>query len=233
MKKWTIIFAITTLLLLAGIIFLLNRDGYFRTFAFVASDHTNYDYVNPVYLQRESLFEVSPMEEVDRLFLGDSITARGEWSDFFPGEKVVNRGIDSDVTAGVLNRLDVVIKQNPKKIFLMVGINDIRQEINPAATHSNYEEILKRLTTELPDCKIYVQSVLPAQNGIGIDNTKVQTLNEDIKALADQYHCVYINIYDELVDEKNALSKEFSMDGVHLTGQAYEIWIELISKMGY
>ena len=88
MKKWTIIFAITTLLLLAGIIFLLNRDGYFRTFAFVASDHTNYDYVNPVYLQRESLFEVSPVEEVDRLFLGDSITARGEWSDFFPGEKV-------------------------------------------------------------------------------------------------------------------------------------------------
>jgi len=228
MKKWTIVFATTTLLFFVGILFLLKRDGYFESLKYAMSDHSDYNYENAVYRQRESLFEVSPMEDVDRLFLGDSITARGEWSEFFPNEKVVNRGIDSDVTAGVLNRLDVVVKQNPKKLYLMIGINDIRQGINAETTHANYEEILKRITSELPDCEVYVQSVIPANISTGIDNKNVQALNEDIKSLASTYGCKYINVYDALVDQDNSLPPEYTIDGIHLTGEGYKIWLELI-----
>ena len=62
------------------------------------------------YDQRELLFESLPASENDIIFLGNSITDGGEWSELFQNPNCKNRGISGDVVAGVLNRLETITR---------------------------------------------------------------------------------------------------------------------------
>lgn len=225
-KKLIFFLIICCGLLFCMVLFLLYRGGYF-TSLYNTVNAVPYSYEdNAQYIQRESMFEISPATEADIVFVGDSITARGEWQEFFPDKVVLNRGIDSDVTEGVYNRLSVIIEAKPEKLFLMIGINDLRQKIPNETTLDYYEKILDTLQSSLPECEIYVQSVLPVNSSTGIPNAEVQALNKGIKELADSFNITYIDLYSLLVDENNDLPVKYSVDGVHMTGDAYEIWID-------
>lgn len=39
------------------------------------------------------------------VMLGDSITARGEWSEFFNSSDIANRGVEGDNAQGMLGRV--------------------------------------------------------------------------------------------------------------------------------
>ena len=85
--------------------------------------------------KRISLFEeFSP--KVDVVFVGDSITEGGEWSDFFPNISVANRGVDSDITADILRRLDSIVSLNPEIKYNMVTqtIEDGDYDLNTGNT---------------------------------------------------------------------------------------------------
>lgn len=229
-KKIILLLSISCGLLFCMVLFLLYRGGYF-TSLYNTINAVPYSYGdNAQYIQRESMFEISPATKADIIFVGDSITARGEWQEFFPDKVVLNRGIDSDVTEGVYNRLSVIIEAKPEKIFLMIGINDLRQNIPTETTVDYYEKTLDTLQASLPDCEIYVQSVLPVNSSTGIPNTQVQTLNVAIKELADSRNLIYIDLYSLLVDETNDLPSVYSVDGVHMTGEAYEIWLDALKE---
>ena len=57
------------------------------------------------YFTKKSVFEHSTVSEVDKVFIGDSISDYGEFQEYFPGEVVLNRGIRNDYAEGVLNRI--------------------------------------------------------------------------------------------------------------------------------
>ena len=69
------------------------------------------------YHQRVSLFRSLPQTTGDIVFLGNSITDGGEWTEMFADQKVKNRGISGDITPGLLNRLDEVYNRKPAKVF--------------------------------------------------------------------------------------------------------------------
>src|SRR5262249_13245023 len=54
-----------------------------------------------------------PEDQIDVIMLGDSITAQGEWAELFPRAKILNLGLGSDTSAGLLNRLRDVIDRDP------------------------------------------------------------------------------------------------------------------------
>lgn len=229
-KKIILFLSLFCGLLACMLLFLLYRDGYFKSL-YQTVNAVPYSYQdNAQYIQRESMFELSPVKKADIVFVGDSITARGEWQEFFPDKVVLNRGIDSDVTEGVYNRLSIIIEEKPEHLFLMIGINDLRQNIPIERTIDYYGKILDTLQTSLPECEIYVQSVLPVNSSTGIPNTDVQALNEAIRKLSDNRSIPYIDIYSLLVDENNDLPHSYSIDGVHMTGEGYQIWIDVVSE---
>ena len=218
-------------LLLAMTVFLLIRGNYFTILRQTMS-HETYHYTdNASYVQRKTQFEMLPDRDTDVVFLGDSITARFEWQEYFRDLTVANRGIDSDVCEGAANRLDTVIGQNPDKIFIMIGINDIRQQIPSDVTIRYYEQMIHSLQDALPACRIYLQSVLPVNSSTGIDNTQVQALNEKIKELAEANSLTYIDLYSKVVTKDNDFTD--TCDGVHPTGEGYLIWMQAISKYVY
>lgn len=83
------------------------------------------DKYSTYYYQRATLFEELSVNSDDVLFVGNSITDGGEWYELFNNPNVKNRGISGDTTYGVYDRISTLLKGHPKKIFLLIGINNV------------------------------------------------------------------------------------------------------------
>ncbi len=93
------------------------------------------------YQQRLTFFRGMKPVSHSVVFLGDSITDGAEWSEIFGNKKMLNRGISGDVTAGVLYRLDEVVRHNPKKVFILIGTNDLARGVESEQVISNIYRI--------------------------------------------------------------------------------------------
>jgi lysophospholipase L1-like esterase len=153
---------------------------------------------------------------------------------------VVNRGIGGDITFGVLKRLDDVIKRQPSKLFLLIGINDIGKDIPDAVIADNIRKIILRVQAESPSTKKYVESILPVNPDVPnfpqhYDKQEhVINTNKLIKKVAEETRCPYLNIHDLFTDEQGRLDTKYTKDGLHLTaeGSGYEKWIGYLRAQG-
>lgn len=185
--------------------------------------------------QKVSLFDEIPVERGDIVFLGNSITDGGEFSELLGDKKIKNRGINSDVISGVRERLRQVTDNSPSKIFLLIGINDVSHNKTVDSLAAEYERLVKEIRTQAPVTKLYIQSVMPVNNDFcryknlqGKENVIV-CLNERLKDIAEKNGAVYINLWDALaVPETGKLRSEFTNDGLHLLGKGYKAWINAI-----
>ncbi|HEY0041529.1 MAG TPA: GDSL-type esterase/lipase family protein, partial [Flavisolibacter sp.] len=131
--------------------------------ALVASSQQEVDtsYRTTYYEQKATLFRLLPDTKGEIIFLGNSITDIGEWTEIWQNLNVKNRGISGDNTFGVLARLDEVTSSKPAKIFIMIGINDIAKGTPDSAIIANHKKMYERIRSVSPKTKIYVQSILP------------------------------------------------------------------------
>ena len=190
-----------------------------------------------MYVARKgSAITASRLESADVVFLGDSITDDGSWDEYFPGLRVVNRGVGGDRTEHVLERFARIRRLRPSKIFLMIGVNDLSAEISVGGIQHNYTALFDRFDTELPDTEIYLQGVLPvAADFVLVDavNDKTAVLSEALKAQARERGYEYIDVRALFLDEAGFLSSEFTQDGIHLMGNAYSLWRDLVTPSVY
>ncbi len=190
---------------------------------------------NRYYEKRESMYMSAVSYPTDVVFVGDSITDRFAWEECYPDITVKRRAIVGDTTAGVLSRVDSILATQPSKIFIMVGTNDLYQlckekELDEKAYDevvNNYIAILDAFAEGAPDATIYVESVLPMRE-LDQDemersdyNELIQRFNKDLVMIAEDHKVTYLNLWKVLADEDGALREEYTMDGLHLTPQAY------------
>lgn len=180
--------------------------------------------------RKVSLFSVLPIEENDIVFLGNSITDGGEFNELFNRGDVKNRGISSDVITGVEKRLEQVTSSHPRKIFLLIGINDVSHGLSVGQLSERYERLVKKIRTQSPETELYVQSVMPINNDFhryrnltGRERTVVE-LNKCIKRIAEENDAKYIDLWPFLADYNGHLKREFTNDGLHLNGLGYRAW---------
>ncbi len=191
----------------------------------------------PYYRDKTSHFRTLPNTNSEIIFLGDSLTDYCEWAEFFRDKRIKNRGISGDTTYGILNRLDEIVDSKPQKLFLMVGINDLNQGREISNILNDYRLILEKLKAQVPNTEVFIQSVLPINNresqnklGLRLNNDKVIELNAKLKDLAKGFSFNYIDLFTSLSDGTNELDACYTSDGVHLNGQAYLIWKEIIER---
>ncbi len=187
------------------------------------SDNVQYD-------RKVSLFEVLSESKADVAMVGDSLTEGARWDEFFPDVKIINRGICSDITSGVENRISSIIKTNPEKIFLMIGINDIALGIEQEEIYSNIESIIKKISSELPETKIYIQSILPVASD-DINRQTIININTDLQKLCESNGITYVDLHSRFVNEDGYLNTKYAdKDGLHLNGLGYGLWREIIKE---
>ena len=226
MKKLKVFFVLSLVvnLIVIGVgSFIVYKQGgmaVVKTF-FSSQEYTDY------YLQKQGLFGTFDYEEVDKVFLGDSITDHGEIQTYFPGEVVLNRGIVEDDTKGVLNRIDEVVKREPKEVYILLGINDIGQEVDVKVYEKNMEKIIQSFNQKTT--KVIVQSILPVNNKEfrnTISNETVDQFNETLQKLAEENGIQYVDLNQHFENANGQLKKEFTVDGIHLTNEGYDMWME-------
>ncbi len=190
---------------------------------------------NPYFGQRRSLLDVLPVTSKDSVFLGNSITDGCEWAELFNNRHVKNRGISADRSSWLLDRLDSIVAGHPRKLFLMIGCNDLAAGATPAEVETNVRKIVERFRTESPWTRIYIQSILPV-NGRSFDLYRdhyaqaeaIRATNRLLEALCDGTQVVWIDLCGELADSNGDLNAAYTNDGLHLTGEGYIVWRDAI-----
>ncbi|MBF0458581.1 MAG: hypothetical protein HQK99_11900 [Nitrospirae bacterium] len=177
------------------------------------------------------------------VFLGDSLTAEADWNALFPNGNIVNHGIGGDTTIDIYNRLGYVIKDAPKRIFIMAGINDIFMGRPIEELIQTYNKIISVLITRLPNVEIYVMSILPVNFEFRGDfhnsyiNSVIITTNERIKQAVNKYKrdkVKFLDIHGTFTENRTSkLNPMFTDDGVHLTPQGYLNWKQQIKPYVY
>jgi lysophospholipase L1-like esterase len=175
--------------------------------------------------RRLSQFEVLSTNPVAVVFVGDSITEGGLWSEWLPDVDVINRGISGNTTQDILDRMHQIVSVKPDKLFVMIGVNDLNKRLGVAVALRNYTTLFDLIDAQLPQTEVYIQSVLPV-NAVWplIDNTHIPTLNAALVQHADERGYRYIDLHSVFSDAEGALKPDLSNDGIHLLAPGYRLW---------
>ena len=164
------------------------------------------------------------------IMLGNSITAECEWAELMQNPDIINRGVIADGTGDILSRLDPIVAAKPKKIFLLIGVNDLMFLTLPQI-EDFYEKIVLRLVKETPTTQLYLESILPIHNDLrrnGMKNEDIDMLNTTIEQIAKKYSAIYIDLNTKFKNTEGSLRTEFSLDGIHLNGEGYLLFRDIL-----
>lgn len=191
------------------------------------------------YYDRKALFANQPaLTSKDIIMLGDSHIEGGrDWAAKLGQKHVINLGIAGDEALGVFDRLDPIVKAHPRRIYLMVGINDISHTIDLDSILGNIKLVVHKIRTASPQTQLYVQSLLPINETTGrwrllVGKTAlVPRLNAKLKALAVAEGAVYLDLYSLFKDkDSDVLPLNLTVDGLHLNSDGYAIWVNALKK---
>ena len=188
--------------------------------------------VNPdvYYARRATLFDLLPVYSSDIIMLGNSLTDGAEWNELFDNCYVKNRGIVGDIIPGFFERLEPILKGQPRKIFIMGGVNDISHGVSADSIVSAMTQVVTTIQARCPKTEIYVQSMLPFNNDVrlwkllkGREQVVVDG-NKGLESMCQRLGVTFINLYPLFVGENGKMKPEYTNDGLHLMGGAYLIW---------
>lgn len=165
------------------------------------------------------------------IFLGDEITKNYNLYAYFDQENLVNQGITSGTIPKVMENLNSAIILSPKKVVIMIGVNDlINANGIDNSIKENYKNLIDAIRNRSPKTEIIIESLLP------INSEKYSNLNKDItefnnyiKSIADLYNLEYIDLWS-IFNKKNNSTDSYAKDGINLNIKGYELITEALEK---
>lgn len=182
------------------------------------------------YARRATLFDELPIGKKDIVMLGNSLTDGCEFNELMGNRHIKNRGIVGDIVQGFIDRIDPIIKGQPKKLFIMGGVNDISHDVSADSIARVMEKLIVMVKQGSPRTKIYLQSLLPFNNEVrewrllvGREHVVVEA-NILLEQVARRQGVTWINLYPLFADDQGRLRADLTNDGLHLMGKGYLIW---------
>jgi len=191
------------------------------------------------YQERLAVFKKEKVVTGKIVFLGNSITEGANWKKLLKDSTVINRGISGDITFGVLNRADEVIKLKPSKLFVLIGINDLYKEIPDEIILQNIFSFVRMLKSGTPGTKIFIQSILPVNKTFknfpkNYDKDEhITTINTQLQKLGKHFGYTYIDLHNQFTNNSMQLDEKYSYDGLHLNSVGYLHWAEILKSSKY
>ncbi len=233
MKKWFLISVVINVVLLVAVAFLLMQTDGFGAIKNAlkigakpaySRDFTQY------YETRKSIFDAMPNDTNEIIFLGNSITNYCDWGELLGMPNIKNRGINGDDIPGVIKRLDKILESKPLKIFLLIGTNDLWRKRTVEQIVSDYEKVVEEIRRKSPETQLYLQSILPTHENPNRNNLDIMKINESISQIAQKNSLTYIDLFGLFKTPANELNMAYSIDGLHLNGQGYLLWRDVLPE---
>jgi len=164
------------------------------------------------------------------VIIGDSI------SQWLPSELLLsdrfylNQGISGDTTGGILQRLSVLDQVSPDTIYVMAGVNDLRNGKTNEEILANLQKIMQQLRQTHPQAQVIINSVLPTRL-VAVPSDRTTFLNQQIAHLAEQEGVRYLELTSAFTESDGTLRREFTTDGLHLNPQGYAVWTSALRSL--
>lgn len=184
--------------------------------------------IEKIKVEKENVLTYDDIKKKDNIvFLGDSIMDWYPIEEIFGDLPIVKSGIAGYETDDILSRMDeMVYRYNPTKVFLLIGTNDLkRDEDKTKETANKIIEILNNIKTKRPMTKLYYQSIYPVNRNLSAAeerfNDEIQEVNKILKEYCSKNNVTYIDMYDELADNKGNFKDTLTKDGLHPNDLGY------------
>ncbi len=158
---------------------------------------------------------------------------------------IYNRGIGGFTTTDMLEHMEeMVFGTEPSRIFINIGTNDIGSpDYRLEALLERYEEIITRIRERLPEAEITMMAYYPVNETdklpegewgktafVTRTNENIAIANEAIEKLAAKKSCRFVNVNEGLTDERGKLKKEFTIEGIHMYANGYQVVLDNLKK---
>ena len=158
---------------------------------------------------------------------------------------IYNRGIGGFTTSDMLEYMEeMVFGTEPSRIFINIGTNDIGSpDYRLEALMERYEEIITRIQERLPKAEITMMAYYPVNETdklpegewgktafVTRTNENIAIANEAIEKLAAKKGCRFVNVNEGLTDERGKLKKEFTIEGIHMYANGYQVVLDNLKK---
>lgn len=179
---------------------------------------------------RRRYFAAVPVPPRRVLFIGDSITEGGLWSDLLPELPTTNRGIGGEATYDLAERVDEAIN-DPVAVSLLIGTNDLHgprrlRDVTQVAERT--EEIIRRIRAQAPHAFLLVNSLLPRTE---LFADRLRAINARNEEAAARHGATYVDLWPTFADGAGAIKTEYARDNLHLTPEGYLAWAAVLRPL--
>lgn len=179
----------------------------------------------------------------DAAFIGDSRTVGLENTCPYPkatffcyvGMHIDNAVSDpaftlSNGNAGTV--IDALSEGSYGRIYINLGTNELGWPYIENF-QDYYRDLIQQIQAVQPEATVYAESILPVTaarelEGDDITNANVVRFNEAIQQVCTETGAVYLNCWEALADDSGCLPEDWSVDGIHLLGEACDKWLDYI-----
>jgi lysophospholipase L1-like esterase len=188
---------------------------------------------------------VGPEWFSDAVFIGNSLEqgfmlyAGLKTADMFAVQSisVANIGTDHVINAGggvYLTILDAMARKSYRKVFVMLGINELSWATKESF-YTKYAGVIDKIRELEPEAELYLQSITPvtarqSDNSTTFTNPRIHEYNEVIRQLAEDKEAHYLYVFDALADEDGCLPAGSTDDGIHPYPKYYPQWLTYLES---
>lgn len=187
----------------------------------------------------EKFVQQAKKDDIDLLFLGDSITERwlthgkDVWKDRYVDKyKVADFGIGGDRTQHVLWRIEHGELEgiHPKVVVLMIGTNNAASN-PPAQIADGIKKIIDHIRSKT-GAKVLLLGIFPRGKNNADPRRKVDSeVNQIIKSYDDGENVRYLEIWKEFLEPDGTLSRKIMPDLLHPNEKGYTIWADTMQPL--
>lgn len=171
------------------------------------------------------LYEYGGLEEIAAFYASKGLTVYK----LFDAEIVKVPGQRQNLTIE-----DALLNNEFKKIYLMVGINEMGTGTVETFT-AKYKEVVDHLLELQPNAILYIQGILKvtterSKQGDYINNEGIVARNEALSGLADNRRIFYLDANPVICDDTGGVVSSYTTDGVHLKAQYIQLWKDYLKE---
>jgi lysophospholipase L1-like esterase len=193
------------------------------------------------YHERVAQFERENVPRRNVVIVGSSHVEGLDAAALLPRWQVVNRGIAADRIGiderGILHRLDSsVFDCDPSVVVLQNGVNDLGElwrHGTPSLDEIEacYRKVVQKIRGRLPDVPVIIVGLFPTRDKYAELVPLITQLDARLKQIAQDYGCMFLEMYPSLADSEGLLRQEYSREGLHLTEAGYEVWARMLDEV--
>jgi len=162
----------------------------------------------------------------DTAFIGDSLSVGYTGYSEIRGQRETGKHINQIAE----DLPEVLEQQNPQKLVILAGTNDI-SDMSVKDVYTKIIEMIEEARSHNSNIKIWIGTLPPLENRGEEVTQKIKDLNTLIKKLKEDYknNIDYIDFYSALA-ENNKFKTEFRSDGIHPNDDGYALMRTMIDQ---